>query len=152
MPKICDIDDARLISLRSVGATDKELATTFDASIPTIKKRIKQIEQEQGIVLKWRDVRNLELTRLQALILDSIDEDSIREAPLGDRLKAFQILHNAEGNDTGNSNAVQNLFDQFVSIAKEKEKQQKAFADSVQVEDVDVVDAEITEEGTLPKL
>lgn len=142
MPKICDIDDNRLIALREAGATDKQLASAFNASIPTLKKRITQLQFEQGIILEWKSLRHIEFAKLQSAILESINEDTIREAPLGERIKALESLHKAESLDTGNTKAVKGLFDQFVTIAQERQKENESVDDDI---DIHVHEAQYTE-------
>ena len=55
---------------------------SWNGSTPTIKKRIAEIQDKQGVLLQYRNLQALHLTELQIRVLEAITPDKIEEAPL----------------------------------------------------------------------
>jgi DNA-binding Lrp family transcriptional regulator len=91
-----EIDELALIDLATRGFSTTEMAEKFEVSPPTITARIKQLQEEQGVILQWRAVRNLHLTQLQARCLEAVTDSKITNASLRDLVVAFKVLHDAE--------------------------------------------------------
>jgi len=91
-----EIDIQALIDLAERGLTQKELATEFDVSVPTIAGRIAKLQEEQGILLQYRSLRNLHLTKLQSKCLEAITPAKIADSTMLELVRAFKILYDAE--------------------------------------------------------
>jgi hypothetical protein len=55
----------------------------------------------EGLLLKYRSIQTLQLTELQARMLEAVSPGKIESASLLDLLKAFKILRSAEIGITG---------------------------------------------------
>ena len=91
-----EIDPVLLHSMFSKGMTQKEIAKAFDVSHVTLAKRMVEITHKKGILLKYRSLQTLQLTSLQARILEAITPEKIEKASLADIMKAFKILKSME--------------------------------------------------------
>jgi DNA-binding Lrp family transcriptional regulator len=91
-----ELDVNALVDMISGGASIKETAEMLDVSPPTIAKRIKQLQEEQGVILQYRTLQSLDLTKLQMKVLNAITDEKIQEAPLKDLVMAFRILKDKE--------------------------------------------------------
>jgi hypothetical protein len=59
-------------------------------------ENIAEIQVEQRILLKYRSIQSLQLTSLQARVLEAITPEKIESASLPELLKAFKILKDIE--------------------------------------------------------
>jgi len=114
-----EIDMETLLDLSERGLNQKELAEALGISIPTLAGRITELQQEQGILLQYRNLRNLHLTKLQARCLEAITVDKITEASLIDLARSFKILHDAE-TETSDGGKVKGLVAYLIQIEKEE--------------------------------
>jgi DNA-binding Lrp family transcriptional regulator len=114
-----EIDIDSLVDLASKGLTQKELAAEFDVSIPTIASRIAKLQEEQGVLLQYRSIRNLHLTKLQARCLEAVSPAKINAASMLDLVRAFKILHDAE-TETKENGKVRGLVAYLLQIEKEE--------------------------------
>jgi len=133
MPKVVNIDQGDLIQLMQEGLSQKEMAGEFNCSIPTVKSRIKELFQDEGLWTKYRDIQSIALTKLQFQILDSIDEETIQLAGLQERINAFRILKDKELVASGRPTEIKGLLGYLVK-AEEKEKRIKAEAEFQEAE------------------
>jgi transcriptional regulator with XRE-family HTH domain len=117
------------------GLTQREMASKFDVSIPTIAKKISTIQQDQGVLMKYRTLQSLELTKLQSKILSNITDDKIHEAPLRDLVVAFKILKDKEHLIEGKPSEIKGLVSYLIEIEKEE----------AALEDGEILDAEVKE-------
>ena len=144
-----DIDTEVLLDFGEKGLTMKEQAEELDCSVSTISHRIARIQAEQGILLKYRVLQNLQLTKLQAKILEAIDDDRINEAPLRDLVVAFKILKDKEQVDLGKPTDIKGLVGYLIKMEKEELALTQAEEEIVEAE---VVDKDITNEEYTPDL
>src|SRR5574343_802591 len=91
-----EIDSESLFDFMESGMNLKEGASTLGVSIPTLRMRIAQLKSKEGLLQDFKTIRALRVTELTALILDSITEEKITEAPLGELVKAYKILREKE--------------------------------------------------------
>jgi len=107
MPQRVDLDvDALLDMAYEKGLTKKEMAQEFGISPTTLSKRIADIQKQEGLLLQYRGIQNLQLTSLQAKILENITDDKIEQASLMELVSAFKILKDKELVDTGRPNEI----------------------------------------------
>ena len=120
MPKIVDINTETLLDLAERNLTQAEMAELTGCSIPTLQKRLDDLKEKQGLLLKARDLRALRLTELQMMVLDAITPTKIAEAPLRDLVLAFKVLADRENVDVGKPTEMKGLVHYLVQIEKEK--------------------------------
>lgn len=82
--------------MRKRGLTQLEMAKELGVSHVTLSRRIADLRRSEGLLLRYREVQHLQLTVLQARILEAITPEKIKEASLGDLVRAFAILKKAE--------------------------------------------------------
>ena len=135
MPKKLDIDTDVLLDFGEMGLTIKEQAEEIGCSPATIAKRIAKIQQEQGILMKYRELQSLQLTSIQAKVLEAITPDKIDQAPLRDLVFAFKILKDKEQVLDGKPSDIKGLVGYLIKMEKEEL--------ALNGEEVDIVDGEV---------
>lgn len=90
------IDNVALLEMRGKGVTLKEISKEMGVSIPTLTRRIAVLQHEKGILTKYGQLQGLQLTELQARILEEVDMKNLQEASLTELLRSFHILKKAE--------------------------------------------------------
>ena len=136
------VDMETLMDLQELGLTQKDTAVEMGISVPTLTKRIANIQVKQGILIQYRALQSLQLTELQARVLEAITPEKINDAPLRDLVVCFKILKDKELVLDGKPSDIKGL----VAYLIELEKQDAALA-----KPVDAVDADFTEVGELAK-
>lgn len=135
-----NIDTEVILDMNEMGLTFKEQADELGCSVSTISNRIAKIQAEQGILMKYRALQSLQLTSIQAKILEAITPERIAEAPLRDLVVAFKILKDKELVVDGKPSEIKGM----VSYLIKMEKEELALTQSEQ----EIVEAE-TVEGSL---
>ena len=126
--------DALLDMVFDKGLTNREIAEEFgNVSVSTVSKRIADIQKNQGLLMQYRAVQSLQLTALQAKILENITEEKIQEAPLRDLIVSYKILKDKELVVDGKPNEIKGL----VGYLVEMEKQQVALDKPVELKEGD---------------
>jgi len=116
-----DIDELALIDMATRGFSPVEMAGELGVSIPTLQSRIRDLQEEQGVILQYRAVKNLHLTQLQAKCLEAINPGKIAAASLRDLVIAFKTLHEAEHDiKDGEGGKVSGLVSYLLQIEKEE--------------------------------
>jgi len=133
--KTVELDtDALLDMVFDKGLTNREIAEEFgNVSVSTVSKRIADIQKNQGLLMQYRAVQSLQLTALQAKILENITEEKIQEAPLRDLIVSYKILKDKELVVDGKPNEIKGL----VGYLVEMEKQQVALDKPVELKEGD---------------
>ena len=90
------IDDVTLLEMRGEGKNLKEISEEMGISIPTLSKRIAYLQYHEGIFTKYRELQGLQLTELQAQILEAVSVINFENASLIELLRAFYVLKKAE--------------------------------------------------------
>ena len=142
MPKAIELDTETLIELQEMGLTQKETAAELGIHPLTLSKRIAKIQSEQGILLQYRALQSLQLTELQARVLEAITLEKINEAPLRDLVVCFKILKDKELTLDGKPSDIKGLVAYLIELEKE---------DAALAKPVDAVDADFTEVEELAK-
>lgn len=120
MPKKVDVSIETLLDLAERSLTQSEMAELTGISIPTLQKRLADLQDKQGLLLKARDLRNLRLTELQMMVLDAITPEKIANAELRDLMLAFKVLSDRENLEIGKPTEIKGLVSYLVQIEKEK--------------------------------
>ena len=133
--KTVELDtDALMDMVFDKGLTNREIAEEFgNVSVSTVSKRIADIQKNQGLLMQYRAVQSLQLTALQAKILENITDEKIQEAPLRDLIVSYKILKDKELVVDGKPNEIKGL----VGYLVEMEKQQIALNDAIEVKEGD---------------
>lgn len=118
------------------------IATELGISPPTLRKRIADIQQKQGLLLQYRSIQSLQLTELQARVLEAITPEKINEAPLRDLVASFKILKDKELVIEGKPSEIKGLVAHLIYL----EKQERALAAGEQIPLDEFEDAEFNDE------
>ena len=149
--KQIELDTETMIDLAEMGLTQKEMADEVGCSQPTISNRIVKIQKEQAVLLQYRSLQSLQLTSLQARVLEAITKEKINEAPLRDLVVAFKILKDKELVLEGKPSDIKGL----VAYLIEMEKEEAALGEPIQdadFEEVKKVTKEITDPDYVPEV
>jgi DNA-binding MarR family transcriptional regulator len=145
-------DEMAYFDMASVGMTQKDIAQELGLSIPTLERNITELSAEQGVILKYRELQSLQLTKIQAKILDAITPDKIAEASLHDLVVAFKVLKDKELVTDGKPNEIHGLVGYLIQL--EKAELAASTAALVQKNGVQtvVIDGEELEVDDIPNL
>lgn len=91
-----NIDEVALLQMRGEKKTMKEIAKALNVSVPTITRRIAVLQHDKGIPTKYRQLQGLQLTELQARILENVDKRDFGNDSLIELIQAFLVLKKAE--------------------------------------------------------
>jgi DNA-binding Lrp family transcriptional regulator len=128
-----NVDIDALFDLVESGTLKKDIAETLDISPPTLSKRIAEIQKNQGLVMQYRALQNLQLTELQYKILEAVTPEKIEGASLAELAAAFRIFKNAEQVMIGKPSDIKG----FVHYLVEMEKRELAAKTPVEIEEVE---------------
>ena len=149
MPAKIEIDTEMLMDLQEMGLTQKEAAGELGICTQTLSKRIADVQKKQGLLLQYRSLQSLQLTELQARILEAITPEKIEQAGLKDLVLAFKILKDKEQVIEGKPSEIKGLVAYLIKIEEEEAALQKPVAPEVLGEIVEVT-KEITDPDYLP--
>ena len=151
MPAKIEIDTEMLMDLQEMGLTQKEAAGELGICTQTLSKRIADVQKKQGLLLQYRSLQSLQLTELQARILEAITPEKIEQAGLKDLVLAFKILKDKEQVIEGKPSEIKGLVAYLIKIEEEEVALQKPVAPEVLGEIIEVT-REITDPDFLPDL
>ena len=120
MPKKVDLSVETLLDLAERNLTQAEMSEITGVSIPTLQKRLNDLQEKQGLLLKARDLRNLRLTELQMMVLDAMTPEKIASADIKDLAVVFKVLADRENVDIGKPTEIKGLVSYLVQIEKEQ--------------------------------
>jgi transcriptional regulator with XRE-family HTH domain len=120
MPKKVDLSVETLLDLAERNLTQAEMSEITGVSIPTLTKRLNDLQEKQGLLLKARDMRNLRLTELQMMVLDAMTPEKIAAADIKDLAVVFKVLADRENVDIGKPTEIKGLVSYLVQIEKEQ--------------------------------
>jgi DNA-binding Lrp family transcriptional regulator len=138
--KKIDLDVALDLLMR--GETVPPIAAELGISPPTLRARINELQKEQGLLLQYRAIQSLQLTGLQARVLEAITPQKIEEAPLRDLVMSFKILKDKEQVIEGKPSEIKGLVAHLIYM----ERQEQALKDGRPISQLDdYSDAEFTD-------
>lgn len=148
---LIDVDPETLWDLGMRGLTQKEASEELGISSSTLSRRLAKIQQKQGLLMKYRSLQSLQLTELQARVLEAITPEKIHEATLKDLVTCFKILKDKELNIEGKPSEIKGLVGYLIHMEKEE------FALNVKINDEGVEEIQetvydITNEDYVPDL
>ncbi len=146
-----EVDLGVLADMIGDGLTQEDQASELGLSLPTLRRRIGSIEKSEKVILKYRSVQALQLTALQARILEAITPEKIDDAPLRDLVGAFKILKDRELIMEGKPSEIKGLVGYLIELEKEEfESRQVTKKEMDEFEDAEF--SEVEEKKELPKL
>ena len=113
-----DVDAEELMDLLERGIPQKEIAVKLEITPPTLSKRIAELQKEQGVLLQYRPLQSLQLTKLQAAVLERITPEKIADAPLRDLILAYKILKDKELVIEGKPSDIKGLVGYLIELEK----------------------------------
>ena len=146
-----NLDTETVYDLATRGLNQKQMASELGISIPTLSRRIADIQEKQGLLLQYRTLQSLQLTELQARILEHITPEKIEQADLKDLIVAFKILKDKELVVEGKPTEVKGLISYLIQIEKEEIALEKP-VDAELFEEVKETSKEITNKEYIPEL
>lgn len=151
MPARVEVDPDILMNLREMGLTQKQAAGELGIHPATLSKRMAEIQKKQGLLLQYRSLQSLQLTELQARILEAITPDKIEQADLKDLVLAFKILKDKEQVLEGKPSEIKGLVSYLIKLEEEEMALTKPIPE-VEIVKVVKVTKEITDPDYLPDL
>ena len=149
-PKI-EIDSEVLLDLQEMGLTQKEAACELGINPRTLSKRIADVQKKQGLLLQYRSLQSLQLTELQARILEAITPEKIEDSCMKDLVLAFKILKDKEQVIEGKPSEIKGLVSYLIKMEEEEIALNKPVPEG-EIEEVTEVMKEITDPDYLPDL
>lgn len=151
MGKAVELDmDALLDMAYEKGLTKKQMAQEFGVSASTISKRIAEIQKNEGLLMQYREIQNLQLTALQAKVLENITDEKIEQANLVELVAAFRVLKDKELVSLGRPNEIKGLVGYLVQMEKEKVGLETPV--DVEAEEVEEKSTDLNDPDYLPEL
>jgi len=108
-----------ILDLLSRGLSPPQIAKEVKVSVPTVREKIAELQNKQGLLLQYRNIQSLQLTELQYQILSAVTPDKIAEASLKDLMSAFKILKEKEHLIDGRPTELKGLVQYLVQLEKE---------------------------------
>jgi transposase-like protein len=124
-----DVDLEAVLDLLQRGEKVPAIAMELGISPPTLRSRIADLSKKQGLLLQYRAIQSLQLTELQARILEAITPDKINEAPLRDLVASYKILKDKELVIEGKPSEIKGLVSHLIYL----EKQEAALRDGTEM-------------------
>ena len=118
-PKI-EIDMEAALDLLERGETIPDISLELGISPPTLRNRIADLQQKQGLLLQYRSIQSLQLTELQARVLEAVTPDKINEASLRDLVMSYKILKDKELNLEGKPSEIKGLVAHLIYLEKQE--------------------------------
>lgn len=114
-----DVGIEEIMELLEGGATSKEVALRTGCSISKIQQNVASLMRNQGVLEQYRAVQHLQLTEIQARVLDSITDEMLANANLKDLTAAFKVLKDKEQTDLGKPTEIKGLVAYLIHIEQE---------------------------------
>lgn len=151
MTEYLDVDPDVLWDLGMRGLTQKQASQELGISESTLSRRLAKIQAKQGLLMKYRALQSLQLTELQARVLEAITPEKINEAPLKDLITCFKILKDKELTIEGKPSEIKGLVGYLVEMEK-KEFELSIKVDSGAAEEAIEMTRDIMDEDYIPDL
>lgn len=113
-----DMDAALDLIMR--GEKVPTIAAELGISPPTLRNRIADLSKKQGLLLQYRSIQSLQLTELQARVLEAITPEKIEEAGLRDLVMSYKILKDKEQVMEGKPSEIKGLVAHLIHLEKQE--------------------------------
>lgn len=114
-----NLDLQALLDLAERGEKAPAIASELGVSAPTIRKRIQELQENQGLILQYRAIQSIQLTSIQARILEAITPEKIEQAPLKDLVQSYKILKEKECLIEGKPSEIKGLIAHLLFLEKQ---------------------------------
>ena len=151
MDQKIELDTEVVIDLANMGLTHKQSADELGVSVGTLSRKIADIQKKQGLLMQYRAIQSLQLTELQARVLESITPEKIADAPLRDLVVAFKILKDKELAIEGKPSEIKGLVAYLIELEKEEAALAEPIPDA-EFEEVEKVAREVTDPDYIPEV
>ena len=125
-----------LHDLLSTGAPKKVVAQELGITVSALNKTIKELQTSQGLLLQYRELQHLQLTNLQARVLNAITPEKIDAASITELAQVYRVLKDKELVSQGKANNITGLVGYLEQL--EKEEVNKQIASVVEAEYADL--------------
>ena len=145
-----DVDMEVVLDLLERGEKAPAIATELGISVNTLRARISNLQEKQGVLLQYRSIQALQLTELQARVLEAISDEKINDAPLRDLVASYKILKDKELVMDGKPTEIKGLVAHLIYLEKQEAALNAQHADNittVDVEEADFSEDKAPEEG-----
>ena len=115
-----EVDMDKLEELGKVNLPRQNMAGELGISHPTLTKIIGKVVEMKGILMKYRELQSLQLTAIQARILEHITPERISEASLRDLVLAFKILKDKEQVMEGKPSDIKGLVGYLIELERQE--------------------------------
>lgn len=149
---LLNIDPDTLLDLQEMGLTQKEAASELGISPLTLSKRMGDLQKKQGLLLQYRSLQALQLTELQARVLEAVTPEKIEEASMKDLILAFKILKDKELVIDGKPSEIKGLISYLIEMEKEEAAVEKPIPVDFKENDVEINNLDITDPDYIPNL
>jgi transcriptional regulator with XRE-family HTH domain len=113
------IDEAVLLEKRGKRKTLKEISREMGVSVPTLSRRIADLQYNEGVLTKYREILGLHLTMHQISVLEAITPEKLKQASLIELFKAYDLLVWMEKKTEGKDGfRIDNLVDHLLWVEK----------------------------------
>jgi biotin operon repressor len=109
-----------LHDLLSKGTPKRVIANDLGISVNNLNKSIQELQSSQGLLLKYRELQHLQLTGIQAKVLEAITPEKIEAASLVELVSAFKVLKDKELVSQGKANNITGIVGYLVQLEKEE--------------------------------
>jgi len=142
-----EVDIEAMIDLLARGESVPVVATELGISAPTLRKRIADLQLKQGLLLQYRSIQSLQLTELQARVLEAITPQKINEAPLRDLVASYKILKDKELVIEGKPSEIKGLVAHLIYLEKQETALKDGTLVSEEISDAQYDDSSREESG-----
>ena len=115
-----EVDMEAALDLLMRGEKIPAIATELGISPPTLRSRIADLQKKQGLLLQYRSIQSLQLTELQARVLEAITPEKIEEANLRDLVMSYKILKDKEQVIEGKPSEIRGLVAHLIHLEKQE--------------------------------
>lgn len=114
-----EIDIQTLLEKRGERKTLKKISREMGVSVPTLTRRIADLQYKEGVLTKYREILGLHLTMHQIKVLEAITPEKLEKASLIELLKAYVLLVQMEKKTEGKDGfKIDSLMDHLLWIEK----------------------------------
>lgn len=140
-----EADMAAVLESIEKGDTKPQTVARTGLSRSTVNQTIKELNEEKGLLIHYREVQSLQLTKLQQKVLGYMDdEDKMERSSLVELASVFGILKKNELTLDGKPSEIKGLITYLVAI-EEEELEAKTLPVEGSIIDVSEEDPEVEE-------
>ena len=129
-----EIPEDQLVEMLQDGWSRKDTAAELGITTPTLRRRIANLQKKEGQILQYRALQSLELTEIEAQILEAVTPEKIYTASLRDLVTAFKILKDKELVSEGRPNEIRGLVGYLMVLEKEEAAQKVSVGKTIDAE------------------